>query len=213
MPEPIDMKEDSVSGGTALALPRPGSGRLSKQPLILEAATNLFATKPYREVLVDDVAREAGVGKGTVYRYFKDKEDLFFSCLITALDAAYDCIHGLRHEKHIPYSDRLGKTIERLAEFYAQNQRLLHIMHHHASLHSEERHQAMHDRWQKLRRVITRLIEKGIDAGEFRKVDGHSAAIALHSALRSLAHDGDDPGRIAPTLKTLFINGLSNKGD
>lgn len=213
MPEPVDIPEDTAVNGALVAEHRPGSGRLSKRPRILEAATTLFATKPFREVLVDDVAKEAGVGKGTVYRYFKDKEDLFFSCLTTALDAAYECVHGLRHEKHIPYSERLEKTIERLAEFYAENQHLLHIMHHHASLHSQERHEAMHERWDSLRRVIIRIIEKGIEAGEFRPVDANAATIALHSALRSVAHDSKDPGHIASTVKTLLIHGLNNKGE
>ena len=41
---------------------------------ILEAAAQLFATHRYHEVRMEDVAAEAGVAKGTIYRYFKDKE-------------------------------------------------------------------------------------------------------------------------------------------
>ena len=39
----------------------------------------MFAEKGYNRALVAEVAVAAGIGKGTVYEYFKSKDDLFFS--------------------------------------------------------------------------------------------------------------------------------------
>lgn len=47
-----------------------------KRRRILEAATDLFIRQGYRKTSMDEVAREAGVAKGTVYLYFKNKTDL-----------------------------------------------------------------------------------------------------------------------------------------
>jgi TetR/AcrR family transcriptional regulator, fatty acid metabolism regulator protein len=44
---------------------------------ILDAAAQLFAKHRYHEVRMDDIAEHAGVAKGTVYRYYHDKEDLY----------------------------------------------------------------------------------------------------------------------------------------
>lgn len=50
---------------------------LEKRAEILEAATKLFAAKPFHEVRLEDIASEAGVGKGTLYVYFQSKDDLY----------------------------------------------------------------------------------------------------------------------------------------
>lgn len=44
---------------------------------ILEAATEVFAAEGYAAARLDEVARRAGIAKGTIYLYFKDKQDLF----------------------------------------------------------------------------------------------------------------------------------------
>ncbi|WP_070106173.1 TetR/AcrR family transcriptional regulator [Burkholderia plantarii] len=44
---------------------------------IIEAATRVFAGQGYAGTRLDEVARHAGVAKGTLYRYFETKEDLF----------------------------------------------------------------------------------------------------------------------------------------
>lgn len=59
---------------TAVASP---AGRDIRQGEILRAAVEVFATEGYQGTDVQDVANKAGVGKGTVYRHFGDKEHLF----------------------------------------------------------------------------------------------------------------------------------------
>jgi AcrR family transcriptional regulator len=49
---------------------------------ILLTAAKLFGRKPYHEVLMDDVAESVGIAKGTIYRYFPNKEELFGSLAI-----------------------------------------------------------------------------------------------------------------------------------
>ena len=50
-----------------------------KRDLILRAATKVFAQNGYFQSQVADVARVAGVAAGTVYLYFKSKDDLLIS--------------------------------------------------------------------------------------------------------------------------------------
>ncbi len=51
--------------------------RKLREERILDAATALLVRWGYRKTTVDDVAREAGVGKGTIYLHWKDKNELF----------------------------------------------------------------------------------------------------------------------------------------
>jgi AcrR family transcriptional regulator len=57
------------------------------------AATAAFARHGYAEVTVSDVSAAAGLGKGTVYRHFASKEELFFAVaetVVTDVVAAFD---------------------------------------------------------------------------------------------------------------------------
>jgi AcrR family transcriptional regulator len=51
--------------------------RKLREERLLDAATTLLVRWGYRKTTIDDVAREAGVGKGTIYLHWKDKNDLF----------------------------------------------------------------------------------------------------------------------------------------
>lgn len=48
-----------------------------KENQIIEAARSLFNKYGFKKVTMDEIAKEAGVTKRTVYAYFKNKEDLF----------------------------------------------------------------------------------------------------------------------------------------
>src|SRR5690348_14029875 len=52
-----------------------------KKDVILDAARTVFSRKGYAETAVDDVAEEAGIAKGTLYLYFKSKEQLYLAAL------------------------------------------------------------------------------------------------------------------------------------
>jgi AcrR family transcriptional regulator len=54
----------------------PSDPATRKKLRIVEAATELFIRHGYRKASVDEIARRAGVAKGTVYLYFKNKTDL-----------------------------------------------------------------------------------------------------------------------------------------
>lgn len=60
--------------------------RTDKRSLITEAAVEVFAEKGFHQARVSDVARRAGVADGTIYLYFKNKEDLLLSIFEEKMD-------------------------------------------------------------------------------------------------------------------------------
>ena len=54
-----------------------------RQNDIINAARKLFADKDFDEVSMDEIAREVGLGKSTLYLYFKNKESLYFAVDLT----------------------------------------------------------------------------------------------------------------------------------
>ena len=58
--------------------PRVAPGE-SRRELILDAADRLLAHFGYKKMTVEDIAKEAGIGKGTVYLHFASKEEVVLS--------------------------------------------------------------------------------------------------------------------------------------
>jgi AcrR family transcriptional regulator len=67
-------------------VPAGGEGRRpqveARRQAILDAALTVFAAQGYEAARLDDVAARAGVAKGTLYLYFKDKEEALFEELV-----------------------------------------------------------------------------------------------------------------------------------
>ncbi|MCA9566233.1 MAG: TetR/AcrR family transcriptional regulator [Myxococcales bacterium] len=67
--------------------------RSDKRTRITEAAVEVFAEKGFHSARVSDIAKKAGVADGTIYLYFKNKEDLLLSIFEEKMDVLLD---GLR---------------------------------------------------------------------------------------------------------------------
>ncbi len=65
---------------------------------ILDVAWRLFRERFYGEITVSEVAREAGLAKGTVYLYFETKEEMFLSALERQLAAWFEYLDGRLRE-------------------------------------------------------------------------------------------------------------------
>lgn len=72
---------------------------------IMEASLELFARYGFKKTTVDDIARESGVGKGTVYLYFSSKEEIALEVMRDQNRQIHDKLRGLASGK----GDPLGK--------------------------------------------------------------------------------------------------------
>lgn len=81
-----------------------------KEEVIVESARNLFNKFGYKRVSMDEIAKESGVTKRTVYAYFSSKEDLlkyFINEEIQNMRKIVDKIEG----EDIPFLDKIHKGI------------------------------------------------------------------------------------------------------
>ena len=73
----------------APALPKPAANRAERaaerRGAIIEAAMDEFIARGFAATRLDDVAKRAGVAKGTIYLHFKDKESMFEELIRTAI--------------------------------------------------------------------------------------------------------------------------------
>lgn len=95
---------------------------------LLDAATELFADMGYEQTTFADLAAEAGVGRTTIYEYFRDKEDLLASLVEEELPATFDAMLATL-PADVPTVDRLEALVRALVEFVATDPTLGYLLH------------------------------------------------------------------------------------
>ena len=65
-----------------------------KRDRVLKAATRLFAKRGYERTDMAEIARRAGVAKGSLYNYFHDKEDLYLHMALDGLERHRHAVYG-----------------------------------------------------------------------------------------------------------------------
>src|SRR5512144_3225702 len=84
-PKPPKPAKRHTAGKRHAARPSRAEKAAERRDAIVSAALEEFATRGYAATRLDDVARRAGVAKGTIYLHFKDKEALFEELIRTAI--------------------------------------------------------------------------------------------------------------------------------
>src|SRR5271170_4819517 len=100
----------------------------NKRKLIVQTAIRLFSEQPFHKVRLDDVAEAAGVGKGTVYIYFKNKEELYYSLVYEGLAELVDKCRARIKENPERYRENFLAIIQDLADYAVHYPRLFEIM-------------------------------------------------------------------------------------
>lgn len=112
-----------------------------KHQVILEAAIKTFAQTGYHRTRVADIAREAGVADGTVYLYYKNKEDILITLFQTIM------------------SKFVSDLNEELQQNHDANEKLLTIIRYHLKALSSKPDQA------RVTQIELRQIDQSINQG------------------------------------------------
>lgn len=97
-----------------------------KRSVINDAAYRLFSNYGYKRVTMDDVAKEAGVTKKTVYDYYKNKNDLLLQLILNELQIMKQIITDIEQEQ-LSYFKTIHRTIYELLK-YKKKQQLLVVL-------------------------------------------------------------------------------------
>lgn len=105
--QPRSAKAAAAHGGAGARAKRSAERR----DAILAAALDEFAARGFAATRLDDVARRAGVAKGTIYLHFADKETLFQELIRMELSPVVAALENVSHAD-IPLRDVTGRLID-----------------------------------------------------------------------------------------------------
>ncbi|MBE3603438.1 TetR/AcrR family transcriptional regulator [bacterium] len=179
-----------------------------KRAAIMQSATALFSERDYHIVHMDDVAARARVGKGTLYRYFPTKDDLYFATVIDAWDRMHHELVEAAEGSRPPAENLYRMTVRVLAFFWPRRQFVALL-----------RDSMEHPEWRSRREVVVGLVES-----ELRRADAARALAAsdLRMAVElflgmfraALLYRGEEsqPESLARQIVAIFLDGIRSFG-
>jgi AcrR family transcriptional regulator len=202
-------------------------GREAKKVLqrhrILDAAREVFFRDGFMAANLDEVAQIAGVAKGTLYRYFENKADLYVAVL-----ADNGQVFAQRLEEAATSARSPAEQIRALGRFYfghwSRNREYFQIFWalENEGLIGDLPRQAVEDvtrLWQSCLQMLADVIQRGVDAGDFAPCDAWEVANILWTVANGLiqtAHVGArrelrarDLQQVFDDMVELFLRGLA----
>ena len=154
---------------------------------ILDAAMVVFARSGFHEARMDDIVQEARLSKGTLYWYFKSKEEIITAISQRLFATDIESVEGLLKAQgtvserlqqlmrnRVQGLQKMSDVVAILFEFYA------------VALHQDGVRQFIKAYFSNFHELLVALIQQGIERGEFRPVDALAAATALDAVFEGL---------------------------
>ena len=177
---------------------------------IFHQVVKIFSKKGFLETSMREIADTAGLGKSTLYDYFKTKDEI----LIYFFE---DQLRDMTHEaqkialQNLSADKRLRQIMEKYLESLQENKNLfLKLMKESQRLKLESQKQVQAKRYA-YQDLIRALIDEGIREGVFRKVNSLLAACLLISSISSAVYDSRSMGTPQEMLQEtldIFFKGI-----
>jgi AcrR family transcriptional regulator len=184
---------------------------------ILDATDRLLAENGYKKMTIDDLAKDVGIGKGSVYLHFESKEDIALSHIDRIIERLKARLRAVAQNKSSCEKRLRQMLIERVLFRFDSVQhytRSLNEMLAHLRPRLLERRKKYFD---EEARIFAEVIEEGVAAGVFDVKKPLSAATALLDATNSLlpyslsaielGHRGEIEKKVS-TVADLLLSGM-----
>lgn len=191
----------------------------SRPDEIINAALECFGEKGFNATLLDEVAVRAGIAKGTLYRYFESKEELFRAVVRANMADEMSAAEREIATSSAASAELLAALIQRMAQRVASPVGVLpHVVFAEAARFPDLARFYFDEVIARGLGLMELMIKRGMSAGEFRRVDARSAAFCIIAplALQALVRHGLEPhakrtlgiNQLDTTLAKMSIEGL-----
>lgn len=190
---------------------------------ILEAAIRIFSEKGFDNTTTKEIANEAGIAEGTIFRYFKTKKDILDSVIVKFMDIADEkymispVLKALENAKDKDESEVVYEILKERVSFINKNMNIIKTTFGELLINSELREKWMDKIVNKIKDAASNYIEEKIKEGKFKKVDSFSALRCLAGMVFSYEFQKNMMGGLSKAqdedaeirmITDLFINGI-----
>jgi len=158
--------------------PRPNVSEERKHQ-ILNAAEEVFNEKGLDEARMDDIAKQTGLSKGTLYLYFKSKEELVIAILDRIFGGTFKQLEARKNDE-LSASEAIWRFTDEAIRDYSRMLQLMPIAYEFLALAFRNTivQKALKQYFNLYMEALVPIIHRGINSGEFRHVDANEVALA-----------------------------------
>ena len=177
---------------------------------IFDASVHLFLDKGFNETSLREIAQAAGIGKSTLYDYFKSKDEILVSYFENEIQKITERAQEIVSQE-LEISEKLRQIMQKHLEYLVDNKNFylkLTIASQALSLGSQQRIQAKRHAYQDM---LRELIEDGIRRDELRPINPLLAARSVFNLLATAVFTSRPTGTPEEMLEDaldIFFNGI-----
>lgn len=162
--------------------------KIEKRSSIIEVAATIFSEKGYPSTKMEEIAEKAGVGKGTIYQYFRSKKHLFQEIIKERIDLY---IIGMKDEikDYTGLEEILKKIVKFSFSFMEKHSDVLKIIASHHSLIDKSMTKWMYDRKAKITNLLSKIINENTEKATQNIRDTNLAAYCFLGMMFSVIEE------------------------
>lgn len=187
---------------------------------ILEATDRLLARYGYKKMTIDDLAREVGIGKGSVYLHFESKEEIALSHVDRIVERVKSRLHDIAESKASPENRIRKMLVERVlmrfdsVQHYSQSMNELLAQVRSRLLERRKRY------FEEEARIFAKVLAEGKASGAFKVKDSVEMSRTLLDATNALLPyslsayelgERNELVRKANNVADIVLNGLKSR--
>jgi TetR/AcrR family fatty acid metabolism transcriptional regulator len=158
---------------------------------IIMAAFDVFIKKGFHQAKMEEIAQKAGIGKGTIYEYFRSKKELF--CGMVKQWMTWYC-NSIEKEasRGKDFKEKLENMMRAHMEFATQTKNLANILLNDHIYISKDLHLWMIESKERIVKLVEGVLLEGIKEEKLRRIDVHLAALMFLASWRVFVVEGID---------------------
>lgn len=187
---------------------------VDRKQLIIDAATKSFSLFGYKATTMDQVAKLANVGKGTIYTFFKNKEELFDE-IVTTLIMEMKATAEESMDDNLSFYENANRALFQILEFRQEHQLTIKLFQEEREIGTPAALEFMERLEQAIVNYIKGIVQKAIDKKEIKQCNPEITAFVMLKLYISLIFDWErtreplEKDEISRLFELYFFEGLS----
>lgn len=187
---------------------------IDRKQLIIEAAKKSFSLFGYKATTMDQVAKLANVGKGTIYTFFKNKEELFDEIILSLSNemkvAAEEAI-----DPSLSFHENIYRALYAILDFRNKHQLTIKLFHEESEMGTPAAVEGIKKLEEAIINYTKEKVAVAIEKGEIRECDPKLTAYVMLKLFVALVFDWEktneplDREQMAHLFELYLMKGLS----
>lgn len=151
---------------------------VDRRQLILQAAAKSFSLFGYKATTMDQVAKIANVGKGTIYTFFTNKEQLFDEILRDMM-AEMKMIADREIRRDKPFFDNLHRVLDALLEFRSEQELFIKLSQENREFGTPQAGEGLEKIENVVLEYLEREVQQALEQGEIKPCDPKIVSVVM----------------------------------